>query len=462
MTEKGDGMGDDGFKMTRRCALALAGAGVACGAGWALSRKGLLRALDEDAEDPNPVQVMRRPFAADPSREISLLGYGGIRLPTRNRSDKDMDLDLGRKLVDYALRHGVNAFDTGWVYHKGEGEKFWGALLPQERRAEYFLSDKMCTWELKSLDDAKKMFQAQLDKCRTPYFDQYFLHSLSDEKQYHRVYHEYGVLKYLEEERARGRIKYLGFSFHGKHDFLKRLVDERKWDFAMIVFNALTYKGENGSKAFYDLLAGAKIPVFVMEPLGGGRLARFNGPAKKILTDAKPDRSAASWSLKFAASFPAIQTLFSGMGRFEHLRENIRSLATDFKPFSKEETDVYWKAVDEYLRYPTVGCTGCRYCLPCPYGVEIPEVFTWWNSFAGAGRIPARKGPNDSQDLRRRFLASYTHAVTPGHGAERCIGCKKCTVPCPQWIFRIPTEMAKIDKVLTEVRADYVAKGGRL
>ena len=451
------------LKMTRRCALSLLGAGAAGGAAWwALDRAGLLRALDADADDPNPGQVLRRPFVRDPSREISLLGYGGIRLPTLHRSDREMDLELGAKLVAFAMRHGINYFDTGWVYHKGEGEKFWGALLPKYDRAKYFLGDKMCTWELKSLDEAKKMFQTQLDKCRTPYFDHYFLHSLGSEAQYRKVYHEYGALKYLDEERAKGRLKYLGFSFHGKKDFLKRLLDERKWDFVMIVFNALEYDRGNHVKDLYELIAASKTPVFVMEPLGGGRLARFNGPARATIEAAAPGRSAASWALRFAASFPAVQTILSGMGRLDHLRENIETLSTDFKPLTKPEMDTYWKAIGEFRKFPGIPCTGCRYCVPCPYGVEIPEVFAWWNSFAGAGRLPSDTGPNDSQELRREFLASYSNAIAPGCGPEKCIRCKKCQVACPQWTFRISTEMEKIDRFIRDTRAAYLAKGGRL
>lgn len=195
--------------------------------------------------------------------------------------------------------------------------------------------------------------------------------------------------------------------------------------------------------------------VLVMEPLAGGRAAALRGEAREILKAARPDDSAARWGLRFAASLPGVACVFSGMNRLEYMRENIETLSDGFRPLSDEERAVYDKAIAAYMKYKSIPCTGCSYCVPCPHGVRIPELFAWYNDWAQNGRLPADEGRNDSQDLRRRFLASYAKKFKPEERAERCIGCKKCLIPCPQWTFKIPEEMAKIAALVAHVRETY-------
>ena len=452
-----------GNPISRRSALGLLGLGAAGGALYGLSRTDWLRFFREDAENPEDFRVARRPYPSEPGREISVLGYGGIRLPILNRQASRIDEELGLELFDYAYRHGVNYFDTGWVYHQGEGEKFFGRALKRYPRESFMLSDKMPTWLVKKPEDAPMFFEEQLKRCQVDYFDNYLLHSLQNPDEYRRVYKDWKVLDYLKDQKSKGRIRHLGFSFHGKIPLLKEVLDDYPWEMCIITVNALFDRQNAEAARQIRMLQERKIPIFVMEPLGGGRAAVLNPAARKILEDAEPGSTPAEWAYRWALSHNGVQTLLSGMGRMRWLRENVRSLSPSrYRPLDSASELVYKKAVDAFFEYPSVPCTACRYCEPCPYGVAIPDIFSWWNGFSGAGRIPASEGANDSQALRREFLASYSHAIPLGHGPEKCINCRKCKVACPQWVFNIPTEMKKIDAALTRVRADYVARGGRL
>jgi len=452
-------------EMTRRRVLALLGLGAA-GSAWCgfRSRTELVDFLDEDEKNPYPFHVIRKPFPADPSREVSLLGYGGIRLPIKGRQKTQLDYEVGGKLFDFAYRHGVNYFDTGWVYHDGEGEKFFGHQLKKYPREKIFIADKMPTWLVKSLDDAKKFFEEQLKRCQVEYFDNYLLHSIHSREEYDRVYKKFGVMDWLKEQKEKGRIRHIGMSFHGKEDLLKEIVGDYPWSLVLIQFNAIDYDSAwFQSKKLYDVLSAHKVPVAVMEPLAGGRVATLNAKARRILKAAAPDKSLASWGFRFVASHPDVALILSGMGKFAHVKENVATLSQEaFKPLSEDEKETYKKAIAAFREFATVPCTGCRYCMPCPYGVNIPDVFAWYNGYAGDGLLPADEGPNATQELRKRFLADYARRFPQGTRAENCIGCQKCLVACPQWTFRIPTEMAKIDKFVAHVRETYVAQGGWL
>ena len=440
--------------LTRRTVLAALGAGAVGGALYGLSRTKLLDFLRADAADPEDLQVVRRPFAPEPGREVSVLGYGGIRLPIRNRDNTQIDEELGFELFDYAYRHGVNYFDTAWVYHGGNGEGFFGRALKRYPRASFMLTDKMPTWVVKSRADAERTFEEQLKRCQVDFFDNYLLHSINNPNEYRRVYRDWKVLDYLKAQKEKGRIRHLGFSYHGKSEFLKTVLDEYPWELCIITLNALACTAGSDLAKQIALLQERNIPIFVMEPLGGGRCASLNPAARQILSTHAPGVSPAAWAFRWALSQKGVQCLLSGMGRMDWLRENVRTLSTGrFRPMDDAERAVYDQAIAAYRKYKTVPCTGCRYCEPCPYGVAIPDIFTWWNSFAGAGRLPAKEGPNASPALRREFLASYSHAIPAGCGPEKCVKCRKCKVACPQWTFDIPTEMRKIDKALAEIRS---------
>jgi len=450
--------------LTRRAALSMIGAGAAGGALYGVSRSELLDFLRAEAREPENFRVMRRPYAPEPGREISTLGFGtGSRLPIVNRDKHQIDEELTGGLVDYAIRHGVNYFDTGWAYHFGESERFLGRTLKRYPREEVMLADKMPTWLVKTAEDAPRIFEEQLKRCQVDYFDVYMLHSVSKPEQYEQVYHKLGVLDYLKEQKAKGRIRHLGFSYHGKSDFLERLLDDYAWEAALVLLNALEHRWNPDSPKLPEILARRKVPTFVMEPLAGGRAANLNREALDLLEAEGGGIPASEWAFRYALSFPGVQCLVSSINSEAFVVEDVRTFSVDrFRTMTDADRRFYARVIDAYMRHKTIPCTGCRYCVPCPYGVEIPEVMAWWNSLAGVGRIPADEGANDSQRLRREFLASYSQAVTPGCGAEKCIGCKKCLEACPQWTFKIPDEMHKIDRTLAHVRDVYVAKGGRL
>lgn len=450
--------------VTRRVALALLGGGVAGGAALGLSRRDMLSFLRRDAETDDAFRVMRRPYPSEPGREVSALGFGcGAKLPVKNRDKRCIDEELATELMDFAVRHGVNYFDTGYNYHEGESERFLGRVLPRYPRESILLADKMPTWLVKKPEDAPRIFEEQLRKCRVEYFDNYLLHSVNKLGEYERVYHQMGVLDYLKEQKAKGRIRHLGFSFHGTGETLLRVLKDYSWEMVQVMINALENRWNPDSLKVMKILAERNVPIFIMQPLAGGRAASLNKEAQRILSREGGGMSAAEWGFRYAMSFPNVLTVLSGMSRMEWVVENIRTLSAGrFRPFDAHDREVYGRVVDAYMKYKTIPCTSCRYCVPCPYGVAIPEIFAWWNAFAGAGRLPTREGANDSQKLRREFLASYSNAVRPGCGPEKCIGCRKCLVACPQWTFRIPDEIRKIDQALASIRADYVKKGGRL
>lgn len=460
-------MADENRFWTRRKALTLL-AGGALGAGgayWGLTRAKLLAFLEEDAADDDPVQVMRRPFGAE-RRMISVLGYGGVRLPLVNHDKGHIDRELGGKLVDFAWRHGVNVFDTGYIYHKGDSERFYGDVLAKYPRDEVFLMDKMPTWNVKTADDPKKLFEEQLARCRVTYFDNYLLHSIGSPETFKRVYEDLGTLTYLLEEKKRGRIRHLGFSYHGKLDFLKTLTDRYDcFESAILMINGVEAERNKETLPLLARMVEKKIPVFVMEPLGGGHVGRLNAKAKALLAAKDPASSVARWAFRWVAGHPGVICTLSGMNRRAHILENAHTFSEqEFRALTDEENATYAAAMKEYLRYPTIPCTGCRYCTPCPYGVAIPEVFAWWNSFSGSNRLPSDEGANDSQALRREFLASYDRSIPPQGRADHCIQCRKCTASCPQWIFDIPGEMQKIDVFVEKTRVTYAARkrGGGL
>ena len=412
-----------------------------------------------DEAEPENFHVLRRPFGSDPSREISLLGCGGVRLCVERNNQNRIDRELATKIFDYSYRHGVNFFDTGYVYHGGDSEKFLNETLAKYPRESFFFTDKMPTWHVKTLDDAKRIFKEQCERTAAlGYFDVYMLHSISSPSQYDTVYRKLGVLNFLNDMIAAGKIRRLGFSYHGTHKFLAELVEEHPWALTLIPFNGAEPKGEPNRQ----VLAAKKIPIFVMSPLGGGRLAHLNSLARRHLAAAKPGVTPAEWGMRYAASFEGMQTVLSGMSQVEQAVENVRTFSQErFEKLSETDLAVYREAIDLYNKFKPVACTNCRYC-ECPYGIQIPEVFAWWNSFQGEGRVPADEGPNDSQELRREFLVSYYNTIPAPARADRCVGCKKCKEGCPQWVFRIDTEMEKIAETVAHVREVYLARGGRL
>lgn len=393
--------------------------------------------------------VTKRVSALFGGRKLSLLGFGTASgLCYENRAEAD-------RCLDYALRSGVNYFDTAYNYHGGNAELFLSEGLKGLPRDSYFLCDKMPTWLIKSLDDAKRIFNEQLKRCGVDYFDNYMLHSIRDEKDYERVYLQYGVLDFLLNQKEKGLIRHLGFSFHGRVPLLERLLSSRAFEMVQLSLNALEWEGPNQARMCYELCHKKDVPVFVMQPLAHGRLAQLKPTAEKLLRDVRPDKSAASWSFRFVAGLPGVACVLSGPGKFGHMVENVQTFEErSFEALSNEELDIYRKAISiELSGQKLIPCTGCRYCMPCKYGVDIVDVFMWWNDLLRNGRLPTR---SDAPSVRRRFLRDYYNRFPVGRaggGAAYCIGCRKCEDACPQWQFVISDEPVKIDEYVESIRA---------
>ncbi|WP_026368300.1 aldo/keto reductase [Aminiphilus circumscriptus] len=365
-------------------------------------------------------------------KAVSLLGFGLMRLPTRSSDKKDIDLETGRRMVDMAIAAGVNYFDTAWVYHEGASESFAGEVLSGFPRDSYHLATKMPPWVLSSKEDLERIFTEQLRKCRVEHFDFYLLHNIGG-KTYNTVL-EYNVYEFLRKKKEAGYIRYLGFSVHDTTAHVARIVNEWEWDFGQLQVNYVDWE-DIDAKGQYTLLAERGIPVVVMEPLRGGALADLPEAAANMLKRADAEASQASWALRYAASLPGVLTVLSGMSTLGQMEDNLRTM-TRFRPLSETERALLAEVATIYRSSGTIPCTGCRYCMDCPTGVDIPRVFSLYNHY--------RKVHSSNPDLAEIVLSNtYYRALNKRERAESCIACGKCVPLCPQGID-IPKTMKEI------------------
>ena len=364
---------------------------------------------------------------------VPLLGYGTMRLPRKVKGEPGIDYAKAEELFARAMQCGVNYFDTAYFYHRGLSEKCVGDLLSKYPRSSYLLADKMPVRMLKTEADLEKIWQEQLARCKTKYFDFYLLHALN--KRNWEKAEQLKVYEFLKKKQENGEIRYLGFSFHDKPAILEEIAKSRKWDFAQIQLNYYDWT-QYKSKEQYEILTKYNIPVIVMEPLRGGALARLNAEAKAIFKRANPAASPASWAFRYVADLPNVLCILSGMTEMVHLNDNISTFSR-LKPLSVKERGVIAGALAAYLKRGTVPCTDCRYCLPCPAGVAIPKVFATYNSFKLNGNFAA-------------FEKEY-NAIPEDERAQECVSCMACVRKCPQSIA-IPQELKRIAKERTQLK----------
>jgi len=364
--------------------------------------------------------------------KVSLLGFGAMRLPVINGSMEQIDEKTACAMIDYAVANGVNYFDTAYIYHEGKSEGFLAKALAKYPRGSYFLADKLPLWNTKTRKDAERIFAEQLSRCNTEYFDFYLLHAMSKDKL--ELVINLGLYDLLKDYQRQGKIRHLGFSFHDTTEVFERILNTYEWDFTQIQVNYLDWEVMDG-KRLYELTVEKGVQCIIMEPVKGGALATLCPEACEILKKAQPDRSVASWAIRYAASLPNVLTVLSGMSTFEQVQDNIGTM-TPFVPLSESERKTLDEAVDAYRKATTVPCTACRYCMDCPFGVDIPGVFKILNDYALIR----------DWDAARKAIKNMAPETRP----ENCTECGVCMEHCPQSI-QIPEEMKKADRLFKEL-----------
>lgn len=368
----------------------------------------------------------------DTDVKVSLLGMGCMRLPKVDPEKEDIDYEKAQEIIDYAYANGVNYFDTAYGYHGGQSELFVGQALKKYPRDSFFLASKMPIWCVKEKGDVERIFNEQLQRCQTDYFDFYLFHS-QNAANFQKC-QEFGVYEFLSQMKAEGKIRRLGFSFHDTPEVLRHICDTYPWDFAQIQLNYLDWEMQD-AKTQYQILNDREIPVIVMEPVRGGALASPCEAADILFREERPDKSVASWAIRFAASLPGVLTVLSGMSNMEQVRDNVDTM-TRFEPLTDREREVIDEALEAYRKKDTVPCTGCRYCMDCPFGVDIPKMFSLYNHYVL---------DRDGED----YLEAY-EAQPESERADQCQACGACMEKCPQHI-RIPDQMVTIRETVEKI-----------
>ncbi|MGM9781470.1 MAG: aldo/keto reductase [Candidatus Cryptobacteroides sp.] len=390
---------------------------------------------------------------------VSLLGYGCMRWPTYKAEDGKQKIDQQKvnELVDYAISHGVNYFDTAPVYLEGDSERATAEALSRYPRSSYLLATKLSNFGDWTYESSRQMFRRSLEIFNTGYVDYYLLHSIGSAADFERRFGSTGIMDFLLKEREQGRIRNLGFSFHGARegfDELMALHSKYHWDFVQIQMNYVdwAHAGARNTNAqyLYTKLDSMDIPIVIMEPLRGGRLADLPAAISDKMKAREPSRSLSSWAFRFVGSFPRVMCILSGMTYMEHLEDNVKTFSS-FKPLNSEELDFLAEVADQLETYPLIRCTACQYCMPCPYGLNIPAIFKFYNDNVNAGTYVSSREQEDYARLRRNYLRSYNKTIEPDRQADHCIGCGKCARECPQHIA-IPRELRRIDEYIESLK----------
>lgn len=394
--------------------------------------------------------------------KVSLLGYGCMRWPTIPAPEKGgniIDQDAVNRLVDYAIAHGVNYFDTSPVYVQGWSEKSTGIALKRHPREKLIIATKLSNFQNWTRENSIAMYKQSLKDLQTDYIDYYLLHSIGNGgiETFRARYIDNGMLDYLIEERKAGRIRNLGFSFHGTVDVFDEVLamhDHVHWDFVQIQLNYVDWRHASGrnvnAEYLYAELEKRSIPAIIMEPLLGGRLSNVPEHIMMRLKERTPQSSVASWAFRFAGSPEKVLTVLSGMTYMEHLQDNIRTYSP-LVPLSDEEKDFLEETAQLMLKYPTVPCNDCKYCMPCPYGIDIPAILLHYNKCVNEGNLPKSQQDENYKEARRAYLVGYDRSVPKLRQASHCIGCGQCNSHCPQSID-IPKELHRIDQFVEQLK----------
>ncbi len=393
--------------------------------------------------------------------QISLLGFGMMRLPN--------DQERVNELVDYAIAHGVNYFDTAPMYMGGHSEVLMGNALSRHPREKYYMATKMSNLNqrLWDLEEAKKMYYQSFQRLKTDHIDYYLLHSIGGGgvEGLKGRFLDNGLLDFLLEERKAGRIRHLGFSYHGDvsaFDWLLDHNDDYHWDFVQIQMNYLDWrhaslqkggwKQDADAEYLYNKLQKLDIQCVIMEPLRGGALARMQRELSDQLKTMRPNDSPARWAFRWVGSYTNVLTALSGMNSMEQLKENVETFSP-LDPCTESENVLLEKLADEMAGLPLIPCTTCSYCMPCPFGVNIPRNFATYNEALNEHILPLPDGDAAKREANRQQFADMLSKAVPEKSAwaSACQDCEVCLAKCPQQI-RIPNQMARIVETLREFK----------
>lgn len=364
--------------------------------------------------------------------KLSALGLGAMRLPLADGKDENIDEAATAEMVEYAMGQGINYYDTAWGYHAGNSELVMGKVLSNYSRESFYLATKFPGYDLSNMPKVEEIFEKQLEKCQVSYFDFYLFHNVCEMNIDAYLDETYGIYNYLMKQKKNGRIRYLGFSAHGSYEVMKRFLEAygKDMEFCQIQLNYLDWSFQD-AKAKVELLHEYNIPVWVMEPLRGGKIANLPENVEKSLNSLRPDEKIPAWAFRFLQSIPDVTVVLSGMSNMEQLQENIKTFETN-RPLEKQEIDTLLQIADGMLK-GTLPCTSCHYCVShCPQGLDIPSLLELYNehSFTGGG-----------------FIAPMAlMAVPEDKRPNACVGCRSCEAVCPQQIK------------ISEVMADFTAK----
>lgn len=364
--------------------------------------------------------------------KLSQLGMGTMRLPVIDGDDSNIDVAATEEMVAYAMKEGINYYDTAWGYHAGNSELVMGKVLSKYPRESFYLATKFPGYDLSNMPKVEEIFEKQLEKCQVSYFDFYLFHNVCEMNIDAYLDETYDIYNYLIKQKENGRIRHLGFSAHGSYDVMKRFLEAYGTDmeFCQIQLNYLDWSFQD-AKAKVELLCEYNIPIWVMEPLRGGKIAKLSENIEKNLNSLRPDEKIPAWAFRFLQSIPEVTVVLSGMSNMEQLQENIKTFETN-QPLEKQEMDTLLEIADGMLK-GTLPCTSCHYCVShCPQGLDIPSLLELYNehSFTGGG-----------------FIAPMAlMAVPEDKRPNACVGCRSCEAVCPQQIK------------ISEAMADFTAK----
>ncbi|MCR5679443.1 MAG: aldo/keto reductase [Prevotella sp.] len=422
----------------------------------ALEPLGSLASENKTRNTPSDVKMTYR-VQHGSGEKISLLGFGMMRLPN--------DQEKVNELVDYAIEHGVNYFDTAPVYMNGQSEVLMGNALSRHPREKYYVATKMSNMNPRTqqLENAKEMYYQSMEKLKVDHIDYYLLHSIGGGMDSLKArFLDNGVLDFLLKEREEGRIKHLGFSYHGDvadFDYLLDRQEQYHWDFVQIQMNFLDWRHASlrggrrtdaDAEYLYEKCEKAGVQCVIMEPLRGGAFGRMAQELTDQLKAVHPDDSTARWAFRWVGSYPNVLTTLSGMNRMDHLEDNVQTFSP-LDPCTEQEKALLAKIADQMSGFPTIPCTACQYCMPCPFGVNIPGNFTYYNEAVNSHLLPLPdKKSKDYKKSKKKFFKGYKKALPDAATwASQCADCEECLPKCPQQI-RIPNQMERIVETLSK------------